>query len=693
MPDEATARNNLESYYKNVLGEMTTLYKNGTFAGNTEQLASFLYIAHLGGLRLMDLYMLSVHTDCGEATVQNAQAELAGVKEYIRNKARGGTLVNTENIYKFAAEMNENLIAVCNTQETNPMKDGMKKGWSLMVSCLAETAEKMADIERVTHHNILVQLPSSEQSFRLGETKNTNVSLYNYTDAEITGTVQVLDPANGLAGVSEEVSVAPGLSMCVPVPVLFDKEFGPGEMLKLRFVENGGVQKTKEAPFTLDITGSGGTGFTTYTADEVDAAAERHAYQWMYSLDDEKYYAMDSAREQTYKTSTIDKNRYIACQVTPIYADGSKGTPKLQKKGVITSLKTVPCASIPAEERAKTKTTPPEYKFRLKGSNREYVLLDVFSGETESKYYVLSDFLTANLEQHNIDPQNINPADKDSIGYWLNTTYVNQGYSLASVAWPKLEQDLYRYIDKNHTWYVEAGITNQNNGQKRGYAYTAGIGLLTETEALKYLGRYGWNITTENGDWYNPWLLATGNADTNQYIVVMNFKVDNNVKHSGEHTIFNATPGSGHQEMYARPAFYLNDNFFKSVRLDVDTMGAHVKEIILENYTKNEMAGIYSESELESIGYDANPVGIKNFTNADGEARAKIEIPDEACMLVVAVYDADDECIGVKIMDNSKNTISFEQEAKRIKAFYWSNLGEMKPVYPAAMQEKTADWQ
>lgn len=687
MPDEATAANNLESYYNNVLGGMVELYKNGTFGGNEEQLASMLYIAHLGGLRLMDLYMLAVNTP---DSVMTASEELSKAEERISENSKGGTLVCTGHIFRFAKEMNENLRAVSAAAEENPMRDGMKKGWDKMVSLLSQLAVKMSEVEEVTHNNILVQLPSSEQSFNMNEVKETKVSLYNYKDMPINGRIQILDPVGKVIGTSEEVKVAAGESMAVPVSTLFDREFDEGEMIKVRFAENGSVLKTVEAPFELNILTPSDSEFVTYTASDFDEAATRHEYRWMYSYDDVNYYPMDFADGKTYKTSTIDKNRYIACRVTPVYADGTRAASELQKKGVITSLSAVTVAELSAEKRYETRFTPPEYRFRLEGTQREYSLLDVFEGENDSRYFVLSDFLTANLEQHNIDPQNINPDDKDSIGYWLNNTYVKDGYSLGGRKWQKLEEDIYDYIDKNHKWSVEAGISESSTGaakqNNRGYSYTAGIGILTETESVKYLGRYGWNVTTENKEWYNPWLLATGNADTDKYVEVMNFKVADGapVRHSGEHMFVDVTPGGGHGELYARPAFYLNDDFFKSVRLDVDNLGAHVKKIIMQNYTKNELAAIYSESELEKIGYAAKPVGIKRFTIKDGEIRAKVEIPSEGCHVFAAAYNADGSCTGVSLVQNGE--ISFGCDASMIKAFYWDSFEGMRPIYPTAVQ-------
>ena len=56
--------------------------------------------------------------------------------------------------------------------------------------------------------------------------------------------------------------------------------------------------------------------------------------------------------------------------------------------------------------------------------------------------------------------------------------------------------------------------------------------------------------------------------------------------------------------------FNVNKDFFKNVKLDVTTMGTNIKNILTGNYGKTQMKGIYTDAELEIIGYGENPTVI-----------------------------------------------------------------------------------
>jgi len=54
----------------------------------------------------------------------------------------------------------------------------------------------------------------------------------------------------------------------------------------------------------------------------------------------------------------------------------------------------------------------------------------------------------------------------------------------------------------------------------------------------------------------------------------------------------------------------LNANFFKTVKLDVSTMGSNIKALLKANFYRAELAAIYTDAELTSIGF-----GDSDFSN------------------------------------------------------------------------------
>ena len=351
---------------------------------------------------------------------------------------------------------------------------------------------------------------------------------------------------------------------------------------------------------------------TTLTASMGDDNAVGFNYQWMQSASENGAYTdMKTARTDKYYVTNQDKNMYLKCRITPVYADGKTGASATSNTVYVENLGMVTGDGASLEVLRATANTPDAYKFTVAGSTRVYDLLDEFNSQ-DSAYFVLADYLTNYVEYDSVDPSGMNPSSATNIAYWLNNNYVNTGYELAGVAWPKLEEEIYRHVDKNHTWWVEAGVSeNGDENTYADYAYTAGIGLLTESESVKYREKYGWNATTENGKWYQPWYLATGNNATDKYLTVLNWEIapEGGLSGAGWHELKSVTPGT-HGELYARPAFYLDFDFFKTVKLDLSKTGSAVKDMLKANYTEEELKNVYDYADLAELGFEI-PVSLR----------------------------------------------------------------------------------
>ncbi|MBQ3426654.1 MAG: hypothetical protein IJH37_05845 [Clostridia bacterium] len=245
---------------------------------------------------------------------------------------------------------------------------------------------------------------------------------------------------------------------------------------------------------------------------------------------------------------------------------------------------------------------------------RSYFLLDD-SGEGDAKFLLIEAAAVARLENNATqgmlytDETQNNKFDPDlegNLAYWLKHTYA-EGDATASEPVSKiLNQNslvpaFIPYLDKEHEWLTEgcpASLTCPDD-----YVVKAPAAILSKAELLEYRDRFGW---AEGLDW------ESGTADFEMLRTPRenNVKVrliwrtnDNNGAAVGGGIIANSVD-SGTGAMI-RPVFWLSEDVFRNVKLDVKTMGDGVKEMLLDTYSKSELKPLYSESELAVIGYES----------------------------------------------------------------------------------------
>lgn len=72
-----------------------------------------------------------------------------------------------------------------------------------------------------------------------------------------------------------------------------------------------------------------------------------------------------------------------------------------------------------------------------------------------------------------------------------------------------------------------------------------------------------------------------------------------------------------------RPAFYLNNEFFKTTKIDINGMGANVKSILL-NYSPAELAEAgYTSDELKALGFEEISI---DYYEQDGKIGAQVYV-------------------------------------------------------------------
>lgn len=323
------------------------------------------------------------------------------------------------------------------------------------------------------------------------------------------------------------------------------------------------------------------------TANLTVENAVSYQYQWIARAGvDGAYSDIRSDKQQKYFVSTLDKNKYLNCKVTPVFADGSLGASSISKTdyyvGQLGRYSRSDSSKYPFPA-----TTPAEYKFKVTGQSREYILLDEFN-DSESAFYIMQEDSYGRYMFDTEGHTRFEPDCISNVGYAINSDdFKNSGLNGVM-----LNNKIKEHIDWDHVWWTESGAAGGDAAED--YSFTAGMSLISITEAYKYSGKFGYNLHANNSWWWTRTQRGVNGNTTN--IMVM--------KGAGEFWNINAsTLETSGQIPCVRSTFYLNDDFFKSVK--IYDIGDSVKETILNRYSKSELVHLYNEKELEDIGYPA----------------------------------------------------------------------------------------
>ena len=244
--------------------------------------------------------------------------------------------------------------------------------------------------------------------------------------------------------------------------------------------------------------------------------------------------------------------------------------------------------------------TPSQYLFKTAdGDAKKYILLKSVNSASDDGVFVMTDGYTEGGVAYNTTPFGISDDDKKGTKTAESVKYdVDIEGSIAA----RLNEDTYlsthfpkmaSYI-QDHTWYTEKGYGLEP------YATDCKIALLSLTEYKANAERIG---VLPDGKAFQ-WWLRTPHIGL-EYYCVWQFLVN---KVIGNAHNLNST----YTNRVVRPCFYLDESFFKEVRLDTSSMGSAVKQKILETVSLEDAKKIYSETELIDIGYGVYGVGFTN---------------------------------------------------------------------------------
>lgn len=230
-------------------------------------------------------------------------------------------------------------------------------------------------------------------------------------------------------------------------------------------------------------------------------------------------------------------------------------------------------------------TTPAENLFRSENSGVGLIMLDY----NEDECFLMTDSYVAFGQFDPDGTQKFDVNDENNIGYKLNNNTSNY-----------LPSEVIPYLNTSHVWNTEPG--NKQGNAPEQYSTVCGAALLSYDEYITYHDKFGMN-----SDGYVPskrysWWLRTAYSDSVTSMGAVNIEEGGAVR----------AWGAGGSAL-VRPVFYVNKNFFKNTRLDLNSLGENVKGFLLANFEKSDFT-VYTDAELETIGFDAVSGGteVKN---------------------------------------------------------------------------------
>ena len=250
-----------------------------------------------------------------------------------------------------------------------------------------------------------------------------------------------------------------------------------------------------------------------------------------------------------------------------------------------------------------------DYAFTATTSGTTYhyqVLDEVVASNGKKQYYIYCNDLYGYGIGITPDNNVFDPSVEKNIAYWLNNAFYNGG--TATTDGVVLDTNIKPYI-VDHEWLVEANEAAPTGYPQTDYSVNCKIALLSISEYAKYAKKIGWGAyvngsLTSSG--FHMFLRSPVSNSTNlRTLYSSNGCTANIAVYNSDPTKFTANYGAAR----IRPAFYVSEDYFKNVKLDLNAAGSEVKKIISELNPS-----IYSGEELLSLK------GIYTLTEDGSEA-------------------------------------------------------------------------
>lgn len=407
---------------------------------------------------------------------------------------------------------------------------------------------------------------------------------------------------------------------------------------------------------------------------------------WEYSSSiDGNYVVIEGRTENIYTLPNSKAGGYIRAIIIPCDENGNQGDPvytqPIQVGNAILGETGRP--NYQGTNYSKViEQTPAKYRFTVEGCEDEFVLLDTTEDDS-SRYFVTTCSDYGERFFDSTSNRYYDPAIETNIAYFLNGEFISADYNGGR----KLPQGIIDNIDYEHSWKTDY---SEGSSSKEPYRRTYGIALLSRDEFYKYCDKTkgaGENpklgvIDNLNGgvqDTNKQWGLRSRRSNSGLLAFVISKDSTNNMMN---------TFGSGTKALI-RPAFYLNDSFFETVRIDLDKLpeDSEVRQTLI-SYGKTRLSNIYSATELEKLGFTQADLEIGDVSTEKIQGGYKVKVAlnnagNNTVKCIAASY-LNDTLLSTQVVDYTGDEAEFtlisENDADTIKVFVWESMSSFRPL-------------
>ncbi|MGN0179386.1 MAG: hypothetical protein ACI4DY_08110 [Monoglobaceae bacterium] len=319
----------------------------------------------------------------------------------------------------------------------------------------------------------------------------------------------------------------------------------------------------------------------------------------------------------------------------------------------------------PSSNRNWLDNSPRENIFKVDGSSQEFVLLETTDSNT-SKFFIFAKDFYGNMAFDTGGSTVFDVRNPNNVGFWLNNGFLQFGFGGKNGKIFKLPDSIIEHIDRNHEWKIEAGLYVGARSDRYG------VSLLSQEELLKHKDKIGVRDTINDADTFtvSGWMLR------DVYLSALSYRYGGPFEGRGDIWSW----GVKDLGMAVRPVFYLDKDFFKEVKLDVNDIGVNVISMFKKMYSMDELRNIYTDEELWDIfGYKAGiMLDVTGFTDENGERIENLTERDYVYVMTdikSAMVDSCDVMVMSILYGSDNCPITFARKRLRL------NSGE----------EKTAD--
>lgn len=143
------------------------------------------------------------------------------------------------------------------------------------------------------------------------------------------------------------------------------------------------------------------------------------------------------------------------------------------------------------------------------------------------------------------------------------------------------------------------------------------VALMSYTEYEKYKEKIGLSVLADGYGGFSfrtPRGQASATADGTWSVLIGQLQAVNN---DAVKQIVFTTCGVNNDTYYVRPVFWLSGDFFAAHALDLESMGSNVKAELASSYDYLDLKGLYTDSQLRSLGIQPTADKTSSVPSAD----------------------------------------------------------------------------